>query len=940
MQVWKIPPVALLAIMCTPAVAAIIPSDAAFVRSLDGVWRFKLEAPVNDAETPVGQWREKRPIKTPETFECFFALDYKEDKSWSDLAVPGNWEMAGFSPATYNEPDNTSGFYRKWFDVPAEWEGRKVLVNFDGVQNGAEIWLNGKPVDVSEPSWGRPNYHESGWTAWQADLTPAVRFGQRNLIALRVTKNTRSSNCDTGDYFFLGGIHRPVTLFAVPKTHVSDLTVQTHLLEGGRAEVKVSVTVSGGPAKVCARLSGVGQVERSAGADQTAELVIPVPQPQLWSAEHPYLYTLDVELKDSAGTAIERVTRRIGIREVTIKNGVLLLNGVPIKMTGICRHDVYPTKGTAIDEEVWRKDLTLMKQNNINAVRTSHYPYGARFYDICDEMGFYVIDELPYCWSDNDDQSLEPAFLQRARETVRRDKNHPCIIIWGIGNEGGGGKNFTPTAALVGELDPTRPRLVSCRDADKYRVEFDDRHYTSPPNMTKLATDESRRAKWPIIFTENPNVWDVRLGADYGCLDLWYEVIKRTWDVAWKYDCVPGSFAWEWQDRAVCDQYPRKIYHVDETTGLQYLKVKGLVDAWRRPRPDLYNLKMVYSPIKVEEEVDLASEPGFAILDVTNRYSFTDLALINADWQLLRADTAVKKGTAHFTLAPRTTGKVEFRLPEGVSADALRIDFNHPGGWNVVSYRFDLVRPKPFSPPTMSTTPPAALRFPRLNLVSNSTRNDATWWRTIERFRGALVNVKSSFGDIHTTPLPAAGTVDADIALVKDRTSVVGKLHAEFANRLFAYRIDWTGDKADIQELGWTFEMPKQYDRFSWKREAPWSVYPDDHIGRPTGTATPDSVIASVTNITRPDAFDFNSTKYNCDWATLTNGENKGLRVEFASDQRHHVKAGIGKNDAYELIVNRQCSPPRDISSPCVPDLYLELKPGDHVEGKFYIESQ
>src|SRR4029434_9860304 len=126
-----------------------------------------------------------------------------------DLAVPGNWEMAGHSPATYNQPDNASGFYRLRFNVPAEWKGRQVKLNFDGVQNGCEIWCNGKPVSVDLPSAGRANYHESGWTAWQADLTPAVQFGQQNLLALRVTKNTPSVDCDTGDYFFLGGVHRP-----------------------------------------------------------------------------------------------------------------------------------------------------------------------------------------------------------------------------------------------------------------------------------------------------------------------------------------------------------------------------------------------------------------------------------------------------------------------------------------------------------------------------------------------------------------------------------------------------------------------------------------------------------------------------------------------------------------------------------------------------------
>ncbi len=436
----KIPPLMIalgfLVVVAVQAMAAIMPSESPYVQLLDGTWRFKLEHD-DTAE------HAEEPAATPEASERFFALDYKEDKSWHDVAVPSNWEMAGYSAATYGWPGHASGLYREWFDVPASWKGRQVLVNFDGVQNGAEIWLNGQPVNVSEPSWGRANYHESGWTAWQADFTPAVKFGERNLIALRVAKNTRSSNCDTGDYFFLGGIDRPVTLFSVPATHIDDLTVRTSLLDDGKAEVTVVIEVSG-PANVTAQLSDVGVVSKDTGADSKAEIVIPVAKPDLWSAEHPYLYTLDVELKDASGELIEKVRRRIGIREVTIEDGVLLLNGVPIKMTGICRHDVYPTKGTAVDEEVWRKDLTLMKQNNINAVRTSHYPYGAGFYDLCDEMGFYVLDELPYCWAPNDDTSLEPAYLQRARETIRRDKNHALRCGLGHWQRGKRGQELHP----------------------------------------------------------------------------------------------------------------------------------------------------------------------------------------------------------------------------------------------------------------------------------------------------------------------------------------------------------------------------------------------------------------------------------------------------------------------------------------------------------------
>lgn len=918
--------------------AAVIPADSKYVKSLDGTWRFKLEQSLTDADGRSKNWNTREPVLTPESFEPFYALDYKENSSWHDLAVPGNWEMAGYSPATYNEPDNSSGFYRKEFEVPASWKGRLVRINFDGVQNGAEIWLNGKPVEVTEPSWGRANYHEGGWVAFQADLTPQVKFGEKNLLAIRVTKNTKSSNLDSGDYFFLGGVHRTVTLFSIPRTHIEDVTVRTKLLDGGKAEVKVLVSVAGKDGSLSMRLGSAKPITAKPDSKGNVELTQTVSKARLWSAEHPNLYPLTVELKDSGGKAIEKYARKIGIREVTIKKGVLLVNGTPVKLAGICRHDVYLSMGTAVNEDVWRKDLTLMKRANVNAVRTSHYPYGSGFYELCDEMGFYVIDELPYCWCDTDNAELLPAFLQRARETIARDNNHPCVIIWGIGNENKSGQNLRPVADLVKELDPTRPRLVSCKPADEYATEFDDSHYTNPAGITRAAQDTARRAKWPKIYTENPNVWDVRMSADFGCLDLWAQVLKRTWDVTWNEDGITGQFLWEWQDRAVCDKCPVKLYEYDPATGVNYFKVKGIVDGWRHPRPDYYHLKMVYSPIKVEPQVDWTSKPKSATLSITNHYSFMDLSELNANWKLLRRGETIGSGTARLKLAPRSNGKVELKLPDNwqdKAPEALRIDFDDPRGWNVVSCRFNIASVNPEIP---SKTPPDGLKLPALNLVVNETLGDKAKWRRINRYRGSLINVKTD--PAGAEKLADTRSVDADIVLDKAPSEIVGRVHAEYADGLFKYRIEWTGAKSDIQELGWAFEMPSAYDRFSWDRQALWSVYPEDHIGRPTGTARPDSANVHYTDITRPDAFDFNSTKYDCNKASLTDAAGRGLKLQFAYDGRHHVRGGFGDGGAYRLIVNKQCSPPRDISSNTVEDLYLMLEPGNVVEGSFHVGSQ
>jgi hypothetical protein len=675
------------------------------------------------------------------------------------------------------------------------------------------------------------------------------------------------------------------------------------------------------------------------------ELNTVVSNARLWSAETPNLYDLRLELQDKDGKVTESISRRIGIREVSIKDGLLLVNGVPVKLAGICRHDVYVPTGTVVDEKLWIKDLKQMKEANINAIRTSHYPYGSGFYDLCDKMGFYVIDELPYCWCPTDNRDMEPAFLQRARETVIRDKNHPSVIIWAVGNENKPGCNLQSVADLVRKLDPTRPRLVSEMLADKYGTDFDDHHYTAPDAVRKAGEDKARREKWPVIYTENPNVWDVRLGADFGCLDLWGEVLKRTWDVVWNYDGITGSFLWEWQDRAVADKCPTKLYHVDPDTGIQYLKTKGIVDGLRHPRPDYYHLKMVYSPIKVGEDIKTDQLPKSVSIDVTNHYSFTDLSALKAKWQLIRKGKSAREGFAHFKLAPRSSGQVSLAMPEdfaSLSTDALRIDFEDANGVHVVGCQFALSNSARSNQWITTQEPPEGLSFPKLNLVVNETVNDKAFWRKITRHKGLLINAAtepSGNVDVDKLSLDQVKSLKADIVLEDDPKVIVGHIEAEYADGRFTYGVEWTGEKADIQELGWAFEMPKAYDRFSWKRQTPWSVYPDNHIGRPEGTARPDSCNVALTNVNRPDAHDFDSTKYECNLASLTNKDGQGLQVEFDPSCRHHVRARIDSSDSYGLVVNKVCSPPRDISSPVVKDFYTVLEKGDRIEGSFRIGS-
>jgi beta-galactosidase/beta-glucuronidase len=938
--------------MGSVSAATPMPAESPFTLSLNGNWRFKLEQENGKSKRPAS-CGEKAPLELPATFEPFYRTNYSEKASWHDLKVPGNWEMAGYSPATYYRPDNASGFYRKRFVVPESWRGRLVKVNFDGVQNGAEIWLNGHPVRVREPSWGRLNYHESGWTAWQADLTPFVNFGQENLLALRVSKNTKSVDLDTGDYFILGGVYRPVTLFSVPQTYIEDFSVRTHLLDDGRAEVKTLVTLAGdSPDKstVSVWLEGQPVISGHADAQGRVELTQMVPQPRLWSAEFPNLYQMDLTLEDAASHSTEKLSQQIGIREVTIKDGVLRVNGTRVKLTGICRHDVSASEGTAVGEDLWTKDLKLMKAANINAIRCSHYPYGSGFYDLCDKLGFYVLDELPYCWVappmavgnyPAQDPAMAPAFEQRARETINRDKNHPSIIIWSIGNEnyGTNSPNLQLATDLTKQLDPTRPRLVSGCPAEKFNVEMDDTHYPTLKMMRDDISDKQRRAKWPKMYSEHPNVYDVRRGADYGSLDLWTAVMTRTWALIWDCEGIPGSFLWEWQDRAVADQCKTKLYDFDPATGVSYLKNKGLVDGWRNPRPSYYAVKMEYSPIQVSREADLISKPGSTLLSITNRYSFMDLSDLRIKWHLLRNGVFIADGPANLKLAPLSHARLELPLPAQAlrkSPDTLRIEFNDPRGWNIVTSQFDLVKPKLFS--IQGTPLPKDLPFPRFNLVSEARGSDPAKFLPTERFSASLRNLKVEPGESRSLALGQMKSMEADILLHTDPPQIVGRLQAKFAKNAFRYHIEWIGPNTWIQELGWVFEMPSSCNRFSWKRKAVWSYYPDTNIGRPIGTAMPDSANGHVTRIDRPDMFDFNSSKYNCDWASLTDASDRGLCVQFAPEERYAVRGGFGANGSYTLVVNKQASPPRENN--IVPDYSLQLTKGDTVDGCFIVGSK
>jgi beta-galactosidase len=662
------------------------------VLAMTGTWRFKLDHGVSPAVE--GKLPDAAAVPP-------FAAPDASDADWKNIPVPANWEIEGFSPPVYQDraanQSTDIGLYRRLVEVPASFAGQRVLWHFDGVFDGAEVFVNGQ----------RCGYHESGFTAFNIDVTKALKPGQRNLFAVRVFKKTSTSNLEKGAFWCLGGIFRETYLVALPPLHVDDVTVVTELdAEYKDAVLKSTVRVAGeagahfvlsgelyaldGAKVALPAMSQAGEI----GADGTATVVLSAPMaaPKLWSAEKPNLYYVFYRLWDGNQTVVERVQDRIGFRKVELKKGVFTVNGVPVKLAGVCRHEEFSPYGHALTEECWKTDCILMKADNVSAIRTAHYNHAERFMELCDEFGFYVLDEIPACWISNEvrDASRTWAYITRAKETVDRDKNRACVVVWSCGNESGYGVNNQAQFDYVKAHDPTRLAFISQQNLDRNpKTDFEDYHYPKIDQIKALAASRNR-AKAPAFLTEySPS-------GPGG--------VAYAWDVIWPNDGMAGAFLYQWQDPGEADKFPERwSYHspgvppatfvvgsgpavngtpsANLTTGMRLMGGPDAVSTDRRVLKPLYeNLKLVYSPVNTTARYVFPAG-GQCVVPLQNRYSFTDLSELTCRWQALNGVKVLASGESHISAKPRASADATFPATRGM--DTLRLEFIHPDGRNV-----------------------------------------------------------------------------------------------------------------------------------------------------------------------------------------------------------------------------------------------------------------
>ena len=656
--------------------------------SLNGMWSF--------------HW-----TKTPQEQPADFYLTDFNDATWHQFPVPADWEMYGYGTPIYSssgytfkinppyvmgEPKRTytayvernpTGVYRRTFTVPASWSGKEVFIRFGAVSSAFYLWVNGKRVGYSQGSMEPAEFR----------LTDYLTSGT-NQITLQVFKYSDGSYLEDQDMWRLAGIHRDITLFATPQLHIRDFGVRTVLDADYRdAQLIVHPELALPPSlmkqadasqrvqgyTLCAELfdeMGENVLDSVLKADVATMMNIDhkaaimnsrnpqrgypkwgwlsakVTNPKKWTAETPCLYTLQLSLVNPSGQTVQQVSTKVGFRKLEIRDGMFLVNGRQVRFRGVNRHEMDPLTGHVMSEERMLQDILLMKQANVNAVRTCHYPNTERWYELCDSLGLYVMDE-----ADIEEHGLRgqlasdpawaSAWIDRTQRLVVRDRNHPCVVFWSLGNEAGWGTNFALTAAWIHEYDPTRfvhyegAQLTGARDyrhlqadaieTDPESVDVISRFYPRTqdeylnPGVKDNNMERPENARWERLLSIARNQHDNRpvLTSEYAhVMGNALGNLREYWDEIYSHPRMLGGFIWEWADEGIFARRnptnpqlmipvqakttdgsaPLKTYvayggDFGDAPNLKAFCVKGVVSSDRQKTPKYEEVKAVYAPI-------------------------------------------------------------------------------------------------------------------------------------------------------------------------------------------------------------------------------------------------------------------------------------------------------------------------------------------------------
>ncbi|MBD0835247.1 glycoside hydrolase family 2 TIM barrel-domain containing protein [Aestuariibaculum suncheonense] len=610
---------------------------------LNGIWQF------NYSESP-----ESRPVD-------FYKNSY-DTSNWSAIKVPGNWEVEGFGVPIYvnasypfakgqaSPPDipdghNPVGAYKRDFELPSNWREDKIYIHLGAVKSAFYIWINGEQVGYSQGSKLPAEF----------DVTEYVKPG-KNSVALEVYRWSDGSYLECQDFWRLSGIERDVYLYSRPQVQLQDywaksglvnnytdgdfnLTLDVKSFSSKKQKGRVEVKLLKSGEEVFSGSSGYELLENGTSTLSFTQIIKDV---KSWSAEDPALYELDIVVKDKKGGVLEAISKKVGFRTSEVKDGQYLLNGQPILFKGVNRHEHDPVTGHVVSRQDMLKDIQLFKQYNINAVRTCHYPNDPYFYELCDKYGIYMIDEanieshgMGYALHKtlaNNPEWLK-AHMERTQRMIERDKNHPSVIIWSLGNEAGNGYNFYNTYLLAKKLDTTRPTQYE-RAGLEWNTDLFVPMYATPKYVEEYANNEEFTK--PLVQCEYAHAMGNSMGG-----------FKEYWDLYEKYDKLQGGFIWDWVDQGIKTvKNGREIYAYGGDFGPEgtpsdnnFLN-NGLVQPDRTPNPHIHEVKYVHQNVKFYDK-DVSK--GYIIMK--NWYFFRDLSNYTLNWEIIENGIVVENGS-------------------------------------------------------------------------------------------------------------------------------------------------------------------------------------------------------------------------------------------------------------------------------------------------------
>ncbi|WP_159519852.1 glycoside hydrolase family 2 TIM barrel-domain containing protein [Sunxiuqinia indica] len=889
--------------------------------SLNGTWQFHLAQ--NPSERPF--W--------------FFKNDY-DTRDWDEIKVPSNWEVEGFdypiytnvkyphakTPPLIQDHYNPVGSYKRTFEIPADWDEKEIILHFGAVSSAMNVWLNEEFVGYSEDSK----------TPAEFNITPLLKEGE-NTLAVEVFRWSDASYLEDQDFWRLSGMTRDVFLMARNKQNIHDFRVTAGLDENyqdGTFALNVELANSADAAqKVRLEAELFDGTTSVKSFEQTVELANPseivsfketFADVKKWSAEHPNLYLLLLTLKDEAGNTIEVLRQDVGFRTVEINNAQLMVNGEPIYVKGVNLHEHNDVTGHVQDKATMLKDIELMKTHNINTVRTSHYPQPELWYKLCNEYGLYLIDEAnieshgmgygPESLAKN--PTWGKAHLDRTKNMFERDKNQPSVIIWSLGNEAGNGVNFMATYNYLKEQDSTRPVQYEQAHGGE-NTDINCPMYASIDHMVKYAKSDPEK---PMIQCEYAHA----MGNSVGNLQDYWLAIEH-------YDVLQGGCIWDWVDQGLLttNEEGEEFWAYGGDFGPDTVPSdgnfcnNGLVDPDRGIKPHLLEVKKVYQNIGFT-----AKNLKKGVVEIKNKYAFTNLSELNLSWTITADGEVVKEGMLNdFELAPGTKKQVQLDYsidPKPGTEYFLNFSAKTKTAQGLVPANYELAAEQMKLPYEKAAPKANITEFPALE--ANETDSQITiqgegFSLTFSKESGVLSSFQSGDTELlKEGPIPNfwRAPIDNDYGndlhkrsrvwrkAGENRTVNSVKLTKKAANQLVIdFKFDLTNEQGEkiadyssnytvygsgdvvvanqfkmasdtlpeIVRMGMNLQMSRQFDQMSWFGRGPHESYWD----RKT-SAFVDKYSGSVADqywaYLRPQE---NGNKTDVRWMTITNEDGKGL---------------------------------------------------------------